>query len=114
MEEKHAWNLDPADCENILAQSTYKSLAGSEEVIPNRFREQAGWGWMKELIVAEVGCRFGSRLQLGARGVVEEKSKFRVIHDGSHENGGQLQNVSPGPSSLFRGAGTTLLVAGDG
>ena len=49
------------------------------------FREEAALGWMIEIPEAEARARYGDRLAIAALGVVEERDKIRVVHDGSHK-----------------------------
>ena len=62
----------------------YASVRGHEEAVLKLFREEEAQGWMKEMDDQVARKIFGKNLRVAALGVVAEKAKIRVVHDGSH------------------------------
>ena len=83
-EEKTNWRLSELDGEPEKEILNYKSTKGFESKIEALFREEADWGWMLEMKEEEAKEKYGNNLYLAGLGVVEEKDKIRVVHDGTH------------------------------
>ena len=84
-EEKTKWNLD--DLEGIPTREVehFRSTVGFEEKIEALFREEEKLGWMIELEEKDASEKYGdNNLYLAGLGVVEEKEKVHVVHDGTH------------------------------
>jgi len=82
-EEKTRWSLEEAEGAEDRDRENYKSAEGFEEEIEKLFREEEALGMMEEVPLEEAKKRYGSDLHIASLGVVEEKEKIRVIHDGS-------------------------------
>jgi hypothetical protein len=63
----------------------YQSVGPHLARVRALFREEAALGWMEEYPVDVAKKKFGARLAIAALGVVDEKDKIRVVHDGSHK-----------------------------
>ena len=57
---------------------------GYEAAVKELFEEEEKEGWMRNMKDEEANKEFGDRLHVAALGVVVEKGKFRVTHDGTH------------------------------
>ena len=84
-EEKGKWRLSDDAGPGTDADDNYKSVAPHLDRVRALFQEEARSGWMLELPEEEARRRYGSRLAIAALGVVEERDKIRVVHDGSHK-----------------------------
>ena len=83
-EEKVRWSLDLPTGVAEDEVPNYVSVVGHEEAVEELFRAEAALGWMEEFSDEEARRRFGERLRVAALGVVVEKDKIRVVHDGSN------------------------------
>ena len=83
-DEKTKWSLDGLDGDPDREVENYRSTKGFEERIEALFQEEEKLGWMLELEEEEAKKRYGDNLYLAGLGVVEEKDKVRVVHDGTH------------------------------
>ena len=83
-EEKSKWKLPDDAGPGCDVDENYQSVGPHLERVKALFREEAALGWMEEYPVDVAREKFGSRLAIAALGVVAEKDKIRVVHDGSH------------------------------
>ena len=83
-EKKTKWSLEEPPEEDERDRDNYKSIVGFESQLEKMFREEAAAGWMEEVTDEEARKRYGERLCMGFLGVVDEKTKIRVVHDGSN------------------------------
>ena len=83
-EKKTRWSLEEPPEEDERDRDNYKSIMGFESQVEKLFREEAAAGWMEEVTDEEARRRYSERLCKGSLGVVDEKTKIRVVHDGSH------------------------------
>jgi hypothetical protein len=84
-EEKGKWKLPDDAGPGCNVDENYQSVGPHLERVRALFREEAALGWMEECPVDVARERFGARLAIAAIGVVEEKDKIRVVHEGSHK-----------------------------
>jgi hypothetical protein len=84
-EEKGKWRLSDDAGPGTDSGDNYKSVAPHVDRVRALFKEEAALGWMVELPEEEARSRYGDRLAIAALGVVEEREKIRVVHDGSHK-----------------------------
>ena len=84
-EEKGKWRLADDVGPGTDTTDNYKSVAPHVDKVRALFREEAALGWMVELPEAEARAIYKDRLAIAALGVVEERDKIRVVHDGSHK-----------------------------
>ena len=80
---RRRWSEDvgPGEATN----ENYGSVAPRLEAVRKLFREEEQQGWTVELPEEVARKTYGDKLYLAALGVVEEKSKIRVVHDGSNK-----------------------------
>ena len=83
-EEKGKWRLADDVGPGVDTTDNYQSVAPHVDKVRELFREEAALGWMVELPEAEARAVYKDRLAIAALGVVEERDKIRVVHDGSH------------------------------
>ena len=83
-EEKVKWSLTEEIDDVQHEVLNYKSTKGHEKEVEMLFREEAGLGWMVEMDDDKAKEEYGGDLHIAGLGVVEEKDKIRVVHDGSH------------------------------
>ena len=88
--EKVKWNLDEDYHDMVHEVGNYGSVKGHEKEVLELFREEERLGWMKEVTDEEARKEYGENLFLAGLGVVVEKDKIRVVHDGS--NGVKINN----------------------
>ena len=62
----------------------YKSTLGFEEKIEALFKEEEKLGWMVEMSDEDAEQNYGKNLHLAGLGLVEEKEKICVVHDGTN------------------------------
>ena len=84
-EEKGKWKLPEDAGPGVDMCDNYKSVGPHIEQVKVLFREEAALGWMEEYTEELAREKFGDRLAIAALGVVEEKDKIRVVHDGSNK-----------------------------
>ena len=83
-EEKVKWKLSEPEGPGESYNSNYLSVEPHLDKVRALFKEEASLGWMVEMPIQEAKAKYGDRLAVAALGVVEEKSKIRVVHDGSN------------------------------
>ena len=83
-DEKTKWKFDHLDGEPDRAVLSYTSTLCFEEKIEALFREEEKLGWMVEMRDEDAEKKYGKNLHLAGLGVVEEKEKIRVVHDGTN------------------------------
>ena len=83
--EKGKWKLPDDAGPGVDMCDNYRSVEPHIEQVKALFREEAALGWMEEYPEDVAREKFGTRFAIAALGVVEEKDKARVVHDGSHK-----------------------------
>ena len=83
-EEKTKWTLNDLESAPDKEVLNYRSTEGFEGRIETLFREEESLGWMVEMAEEEAKKTYGDSLYVAGLGVVEEKEKIRVVHDGTH------------------------------
>ena len=83
-EEKGKWKLDADIGDGTLEAENYQSVDLHTEAVKELFKTEAEQGWMVELPEEEAKKTYGDRLVIASLGVVQEKTKIRVVHDGSN------------------------------
>ena len=83
-DKKTKWALEEAEGEADTDRENYKSVEGFEDQVEKLFREEEELGWMEELPDDKAKEIFGDTLHIASLGVVVEKDKIRVVHDGAH------------------------------
>ena len=79
-----SWSLEEPTEEDEKDRDNYKSMVGFESQVEKLFQEEAVAGWMEEVTDEEARRRHGERVCIGSLAVKDEKTKIRVVHDGSH------------------------------
>ena len=83
-EEKGRWCLSEDIEPGANVAENYKSFGPHAQAVKALFAEEEKLGWMVEMSEDEAKTKYGDRLFIAALGVVEEKAKIRVVHDGSN------------------------------
>ena len=84
-EEKGKWKLPEDAGPGVNMCDNYRSVDPHIAQVKALFREEAALGWMEEYPEELAKKKFGERLAIAALGVVEEKDKIRLVHDGSNK-----------------------------
>ena len=84
-EEKGRWRLSDDVGRGENTNDNYQSVAPRLDTVRRLFLEEERLVWMVELTEEDARKQYGDRLFIAALGVVEEKDKIRVVHDGSNK-----------------------------
>jgi hypothetical protein len=84
-EEKVRWRLSDDVGPGENTNDNYQSVAPHLDAVRRLFLEEERLGWMVELSEEDARKQYGDKLFIAALGVVEEKDKIRVVHDGSNK-----------------------------